>query len=1409
MNTNGYKVDNRIVAEMTNNFGEAYTRVGLHHDYHSLLDALLMSALKTNTDASYFRDFFKFTPQADNGRKLEGKIAGQLFEEKLSLFDKKITYDNWRLMANPSRSFSPNQGEIFLCCSAYVRQRCLEDYIADYILHHQASEPNLEFVAQNKPLVERLLRESKRLLPAAVESNHQLVRLSLPPRIEANIHYFGNQAIDVIGRDTEQQQLLDFLNCKKSFFSWMQIAGPAGQGKSRLAYELILEAQKDEAWAAGMLENQEIERLWEEWESWQPHKPHLMVLDYVNGRTKEIKYFLRTLCQRADTFKHPVRVLLLERQPWDKSSSNSETLQQHGTHLPDSMALSVTKADWFSSLCERYDGNDPLLLNTRFKSGILELQPLDNVSLSIIASEVANLLVQDGAKIKENYIVSSLEHFDIEGRPLYAYFLAQEVASGTDVNSWSANNLLDAVLLRERSVWWASEFTVSPPLLEDDSIVTRLAILATMLDGIDCKKAYRMGLIPKVSASDRRQAITLTGGDKNSGIDNPYNIIPPLKPHLLGEWYVLASLDSGFPLPEIVETAWRYSPKHMAHFTQRICQDFRDHPSTKAILQFISWESIEANLLVGFATSLVDVAYPNENDFPSKLVEALILEAETENAQAMVALGCHFMANKQDNLAFHWFDRAAEVGSVVGINNVGYCFLHSIGVAQDNELAFKMFSIAASAGNVDALGNVGTCYLEGIHVEIDMAKAFTYLNHAASNNSSLAMDGLGRAYKRVGKLNDAENWFKEAINAGQVNSYHNLASLYLEEGSEEHVKRAFQLYYDAAHLGQPHSMNRLGYCYLEGLGVEKNGYEAFKWFSSATEINNIDAINNLGLCYIQGIGTKVDQDAAFQLFNHAATLGDVEAMNNLARCYLEAKGVERNLDLAYKYFKEAAQSGHADAMNQLGNLYKSWLSDENNIELSLEWYQKAVDSGSPAAMTNVALCYQSGIGFEKNYSTSLTWFEKAASHGETNAITHIGRCYEFGFGVDVDHAHAFLMYQKGALYDDWGMFNLGRAYLNGIGVEKDISLAVTWLEKSEHYNNIEAIVMLAESAFNGIISNVPQEKTFKRFYEASQMGSLSSLYYLGKCFTDGIGTEQSQSNAYQCYLQASHSNHVDAMFTLAGIYWSGSGVEKSVSESFKWYLKAAENNNLVAMLNVGRFYLHGIGVDINHEKGIQWIQKSADLGLILAMHQLALCYSSALGVKKNLAQSFLYYKKAAELGDSKAMCSLGTYYSSGVGTEKNKQEAFRWYQKSATAGFNMAQFSIGKCYALGSGTKKDLKKSTECFKQSSDNGYTEAQVLWALYHLSGFLVGKSPNTAFNLFLSAAQAGDFTAMYWLSFCYSKGLGVEKNKQVSSDWKNRAKKASGLTGVKRSIYFIKRKIQYRMLQFGSSMVDQENF
>lgn len=76
-----------------------------------------------------------------------------------------------------------------------------------------------------------------------------------------------------------------------------------------------------------------------------------------------------------------------------------------------------------------------------------------------------------------------------------------------------------------------------------------------------------------------------------------------------------------------------------------------------------------------------------------------------------------------------------------------------------------------------------------------------------------------------------------------------------------------------AEAGDADGMRRLGYCYLNGIGVEASEEKAFEWTRKSAEMGDTKATLALGSCYSFGWGVAVDKETAIACYRRAAELG--------------------------------------------------------------------------------------------------------------------------------------------------------------------------------------------------------------------------------------------------------------------------------------------------------------------------------------------------------------------------------------------------------------------------------------------------------------------------------------------------------------------------------------------------------
>ncbi|WP_127599609.1 tetratricopeptide repeat protein [Nitratireductor alexandrii] len=1064
-----------------------------------------------------------------------------------------------------------------------------------------------------------------------------LATLFSDERIDNDLHY-SKHVVDVHGRQREQRVLHDFLGPGRNFY-WLQLAGVGGQGKSRLAFDLVCEARKSGEWDAGFLTESGLIAFRDHWPNWRPTKNTLIVVDYVLGREREIAPAFQDLLRRSKEFEKSVRLLLVERQRWDRGGL--ERRQARGATGKPSVEFQPTeggKAQWFLNICEKpspddadISPEDARITGTCFKdelicpTGVIELAPLEPDELVSLTREIAEERGHE-ISLSNHEIKTTLEHIDKSGRPLFAYLLAYSLADGRFDEGWGREDLLTHSLQREQNKRWKQAFGAEGrpcPDLDENSDSMRIARIATMIEGLENVTAANT--LPEEDwprLGKKRvleEALVLVDGARGSG-SHFAGYIPPMQPDILGEWFVLWAFASGvIDYQSMTRSAWKLAPHKTAVFLERCSQDFPsklNRPETYRLLDVAPPDDDARKAYGSVCASLFANLYKaGIEDFPKEILKRLeIVATESKEPKAMTALGFCMLTGvafeKNNDEGLRLTMAAAEAGNNSAMFNLGVCYENGTGVAADAKQAVMWYRKAAEAGNSDAMFNLGVCYDNGMGVAADAKQAVMWYRKAAEAGNSDAMFNLGVCY---------DNGMGVAADA----------------------KQAVMWYRKAAEAGNSDAMFNLGVCYDNGMGVAADAKQAVMWYRKAAEAGNSDAMFNLGVCYDNGMGVAADAKQAVMWYRKAAEAGNSDAMFNLGVCYDNGMGVAADAKQAVMWYRKAAEAGNSDAMFNLGVCYSNGTGVAADAKQAVMWYRKAAEAGNSSAMVNLGVCYENGTGVAADAKQAVMWYRKAAEAGNSDAMFNLGVCYDNGMGVAADAKQAVMWYRKAAeAGNSDAMFNLGVCYSNGTGVAADAKQAVMWYRK------------------------------------AAEAGNNNAMLNLGVCYSNGTGVVTDAKQAVKWYRKAAEAGNSRAMANLGVCYSNGTGVAIDAKQAVKWYRKAAEAGNSRAMANLGVCYSNGTGVAIDAKQAVKWYRKAAEAGNSRAMANLGVCYSNGTGVAIDAKQAVKWYRKAAEAGNSRAMANLGVCYLNGTGVATDAKQAVKWYRKAAEAGHEAAKTII-------------------------------------------------------------------------------------------------------------------------------------
>lgn len=174
--------------------------------------------------------------------------------------------------------------------------------------------------------------------------------------------------------------------------------------------------------------------------------------------------------------------------------------------------------------------------------------------------------------------------------------------------------------------------------------------------------------------------------------------------------------------------------------------------------------------------------------------------------------------------------------------------------------------------------------------------------------------------------------------------------------------------------------------YLSSTDKTKEKQQIFDYISVKKHENDDIIMLLLGYCYLLGIGTEKNTILAFSYYDRSAASGNVCSINVLGHLYETGTGTEKNLDLAFEKYRLATEFEEPNAINNLGRFYDEGIVVEKNEQMAFKLYSRAAELKNAAAHYNLGICYFLGIGTNIDYHMSYIMFFQSSRMGFGLAI---------------------------------------------------------------------------------------------------------------------------------------------------------------------------------------------------------------------------------------------------------------------------------------------------------------------------------------------------------------------------------------------------------------------------------------
>lgn len=331
--------------------------------------------------------------------------------------------------------------------------------------------------------------------------------------------------------------------------------------------------------------------------------------------------------------------------------------------------------------------------------------------------------------------------------------------------------------------------------------------------------------------------------------------------------------------------------------------------------------------------------------------------------------------------------------------------------------------------------------------------------------------------------------------------------------------------------------------------------------------------------------------------------------------------------------------------------------------------------------------------------------------------------------------------------DPTSLYLLGRKYMRGDGVERDINKAVKWFTQAAQKNHLKASYELAK------------------------------IYFEGK---DEIETDFSLSAKW--LLEPALRGNDDAQYKLGILYLNGQGVAKNPSQARDWLSKSASQDNVYALSRLGTLYAEGKILPKDQEKAKKLLGIAMELGdenAEILLEKIILKEKSKkreAELKKSPAKRYL---QQANKGDVKAQFELAQSYLKGSNDlKKDMDEAIKWLAKAAAQDHAQAQYLLGNAYYQGKGTRKNTTKAKKWLKRASKLKHKKAKSLLnkiVTAEKDADKIAKLKKSPAYQYRIKAEQDDKEAQFKLGELYNiGGKGIAKDTDEAAKWYMRAAK-----------------------------------
>ena len=215
-------------------------------------------------------------------------------------------------------------------------------------------------------------------------------------------------------------------------------------------------------------------------------------------------------------------------------------------------------------------------------------------------------------------------------------------------------------------------------------------------------------------------------------------------------------------------------------------------------------------------------------------------------------------------------------------------------------------------------------------------------------------------------------------------------------------------------------------------------------------------------------------------------------------------------------------------------------------------------------------------------------------------------------------------------------YRLGKMFLRGDDVAKDVDYALRWLEESVSEGNPFAEYLLGKTYLKGEDVTRDTDRADELLRRCADRGNKYAEYTLGKALLDGELLPQDIPEAVRLLTASAEQGFPNAEYILGKLYCKGEIVPADLPKAIELLERAAEKGNPYAAYLAGKLRLTEDDIkDI--EKAIRNFEIAATNGNDFAEYQLGKIYLYGRDTEQDMQKALEWLEKAVEHGNQYAL----------------------------------------------------------------------------------------------------------------------------------------------------------------------------